>query len=120
MGWLLAIPGLKTITAVLVIGGLASAGFLGFVSHIKHKAAADARQAAIAEMQAATAAESERRQKVITEAQEAAQAAASKASEMENRHAKLLAEIRRLSPARNAAPCVDRAAVRRLLAINPN
>ena len=110
------IAGCKICRIVLLAAAAALALWL-YIGHAKHKAASEARAAAIAEMQAATQREHERRQAVLEQAQAAAQQTAAKLADRERENATLLARIAQASRVRDAVPCLDRAGVDRLRTI---
>ena len=112
----LAIGQCKICRVVLLVGAAALALWL-YIGHARREAAAEARAEAIAEMQAATDAESRRRQAVLEQAQAAAQQSAARLAATETKNAKLLSTIARLSAARDSAPCLDAGGTARLRAL---
>ena len=111
--------GLRSIRSSPLLRGLAIAAglvaaFGWWTWHVRSEAAAAARAEVIAEYRAATEAEAERRRAVIAQARAEAEETAARAAQTERRNASLIAEINRLSAARDRAPCLDPDGVRRL------
>ena len=88
--------------------------FQGFIAYERHDAAAGARAEVIAEQAQLTAAESERRQKVIADARAKADTAATQLAASRRRNAALEAKIGDLSHRNDTRPCLDADGVRRL------
>lgn len=96
------------------LGVLAGGIFFIAVAYVRHDAGVAARQRVIAELQAATNAESERRRHVIEDAQAEARQSAERIAVMEKNNARLQVEIARLAAARANVPCLDDDSLRQL------
>lgn len=103
---------LKILAPLLLAGVLAGSAYL-YVQHVK----AAERARVVAEYEAATAAEAERRREVLEAARAEAEQAAQRAAEMEAKNADLVAELAKRSAALNRVPCLAADWVRQLNAI---
>ncbi len=100
----------KIVLAAVVL----TVAFLGFTAYERHEAAAGARAKVIAEQAKLTAAESERRQKVIDDARAQAELAVGRLSTLQRKNAALSAKIADLSHRNDGRACLDADGVRRL------
>lgn len=112
--FLLSFLGSCKICRAVLVAGAAALALLSLVGYEKHKAATEARAAVIAEQEKLTAAESERRQKVINDARNRAELAVGRLSMAQRRNAALQMEIARLSARNDSRACLDADSVRRL------
>jgi hypothetical protein len=96
----------KIVLAAVVL----TAVFFGFIKYEQHKGAA----ALVAQEAKLTAAESERRQKVIADARAQADKAVADNAALQRRNAGLTARIATLSRANDSRACLDALSVRRL------
>ena len=93
-----------------------AAGYF-YIAHVKSAAAADARAKAVAEMQAATAAESQRRDQVIAYWQRFAQSLDDQAKQKDAKIEQLQADSARLSAKNDRTACFDRSARDRIAGV---
>lgn len=106
LGWLATCKICKIVLAAAVLTGL----FFGFVAYERHVGAA----ALVAQEAKLTAAESERRQKVIANARAKAEQDTARLATLQRRNAALTARITSLSAVNDSRPCLDADSVRRL------
>jgi hypothetical protein len=102
------------ICKIVLAAAALTALFLGFIAYERHEAAAGARAKVIAEQAKLTAAESERRQKVIADARQKADLAVAANAALQRRNAGLTARINDLSRRNDTRACLDPDGVRRL------
>lgn len=99
---------------IVLLAVLAATAMLGVLELEKHKAAAGARAAVIAEQEKATAAESVRRQAVVAASQAKAEVASARSITLEKRNASLKSELARASARVDSRGCLDADIVRRV------
>lgn len=104
------LPLLKYVLAPLLIISVV----WGYLHHIRASAYAEGHNAAVAEVQKATDAESARRMAALEDAQAVAQRAAADLETKEKDNAALLARVNQLSRANDRRGCLNRVSVDRL------
>jgi len=92
----------------------AIAGFAAYTGYVAHRASAAAQARLIAQQQAATEREHQRREQVLAAAQKRAQEAVDQLAVTETHNANLRNKIGRLSAANDRVGCLDPLGVRRL------
>jgi hypothetical protein len=105
---------LTKIGRFILICGVVIAAFSAFTGYVAHHAAASARAKLIAEAQAATEREHQRREQALADAQKQAQESINQLAVTEAHNADLRTKIVRLSAANDRVGCLDPLGVRRL------